>query len=160
VRVGPELNETYAGLSGSAAARDMESLFQLVNLYFASPYFTEAAWKRAAGNISARIEANQKYPQNFFWAELRKVLYPGSMRMNEADAAFTASLDDAGARQFYRQFYDGAGNFTFVFTGNISIDEVKRLSVRYLASLPAGESAEARDALPAFPKGKQVVRIK
>jgi zinc protease len=160
VTVKPELNETYAGLSGSAAARDMESLFQLVHLYFASPNFTEAAWRRVTGNITARIEAGQKYPQNFFSAELEKILYPGSIRLNEPGASFAEALDSAKARQFYRQFYGGAGNFTFIFTGNITADEVKRLSALYLASLPAGEKAEARDTFPAFPAGKQVIRIK
>jgi zinc protease len=160
VTVGPELTETSAGLYGSAAARDMESLFQLVNLYFTAPNFTEAAWKRATGNIISSIEANQKYPQSYFGAELLKILYPGSVRFNEPDASFTGALDREGARQFYRQFFGGAGNFTFVFTGNIALDEVKRLSARYLASLPAGERSEARDTFPAFPEGKQVVRIK
>jgi zinc protease len=160
VAVGPELNETYAGLSGSAAARDMESLLQLVNLYFSSPNFTDAAWKRATGNIDARIELNQKYPINYFVAELRKFMHPGSVRYREPDASFAASLDAAGAQQFYRQFYNGAGNFAFVFTGNISVDEAKRLSVLYLASLPAGESFEARDTFPAFPEGAPVALIK
>ena len=112
------------------------------------------------GNITSRIEANQKYPQNYWYTELIKVLYPGSIRLNEPDAAFIEALDRAGAQQFYRQFFGGAGNFIFVFTGNIAVDEVKRLSELYLASLPAGERAEARDTLPAFPAGKQVVRIK
>ncbi|MDR2739709.1 MAG: insulinase family protein [Treponema sp.] len=160
VTAGPELSETYAGLSGSAAVRDMESLFQLVNLYFTAPNFTEPAWKRAAGNIVSRIEANQKYPRYYFAAEQLKILYPSSVRLNEPDASFAGALDSAKARQFYRQFYGGAGNFTFVFTGNIALDEVKRLSALYLASLPARESVEARDALPAFPEGKQTVRIK
>ncbi|MDR0598189.1 MAG: insulinase family protein [Treponema sp.] len=155
VTVGPELNETYAGLSGSAAARDAESLFQLINLYFTSPNFTEAAWKRVRGNIESRIEANQKYPQNYFLAELLKALYPGSVRFNEPEGSFVEALDNAGAQQFYRQFYGGAGNFVFVFTGAITVDEAKRLSAVYLASLPAGEKTEARDTFPAFPGGKQ-----
>jgi zinc protease len=160
VEVGPELTETCAGLSGSAAERDMESLFQLVNLYFTSPNFTEAAWKRAAGNIASRIEANQKYPQNYFAAELMKIMYPGFVRLTAPDASFIDALDAGEARQFYRRFYGGAGNFTFIFTGDISVDEVKRLSAVYLASLPAGERVEARDMLPAFPGGRQTVRIK
>ncbi|MDR0709432.1 MAG: insulinase family protein [Spirochaetaceae bacterium] len=160
VTVGPELNETRAGLYGSAAARDRESLFQLVNLYFTAPNFTEAAWKRAAGNIASRIDANQKYPGYYFAAEQLKTLYPASVRLNEPDASFVKALDAARARQLYRQFYGGAGNFTFVFTGDITVDEVKRLSAVYLAPLPAGERAEARDMLPPFPAGKAVVRIK
>ncbi|MFP3091318.1 insulinase family protein [Treponema sp. TIM-1] len=160
VTVGPELSEIHAGLYGSAAARDMESLFQLVNLYFTSPNFTEAAWKRVTGNIASNVEVYQKYPQGYFVTEQLKILYPGSVRLNQPDASFVAALNDAQAREFYRQFYGGAGNFTFVFTGDIALDEVKRLSARYLASLPAGESAEARDTLPAFPGGKQTVRIK
>jgi zinc protease len=160
VELGPGLNETYAGLYGSAAARDTESLFQLVNLYFTSPNFTEAAWKRVTGNIASRIEANQKYPINYFVTELYKFIYSGSIRHNEPEDSFAGALDAAKARQFYRQFYNGTGNFTFIFTGDIAVDEVKRLSALYLASLPAGERTEAQDTAPAFPEGTPVVRIK
>jgi zinc protease len=160
VNIRRELRETYAGLSGSAAARDMESLFQLVHLYFASPNFTEAAWKRATGTIAAKIEANQKYPQNFFFAELWKALYPGSVRLNEPDNSFVSALDSAESQRFYRKFYGGAENFTFVITGNVSLDETKRLSALYLASLPAGENTEARDTVPAFPAGKHTALIR
>ncbi|MDR2245772.1 MAG: insulinase family protein, partial [Treponema sp.] len=160
VTVGPELGETYAGLHGSAAARDMETLFQLVNLYFTSPHFTEAAWKQATGTIASTVEAIQKYPSYYFAAEQLKILYPGSVRLNEPDGSFIEALNSAKAQQFYRQFYGGAGNFAFVFTGAITVDEAKRLSAVYLASLPAGERSEARDALPAFPGGSETALIK
>jgi zinc protease len=159
VTVGPELRETYAGLSGSAAARDRETFFQLVNLYFSAPNFTDPAWKRVTGTIASRIEANQNYPQNYFFAELLKALYPGSVRHNEPEGSFLAALDKARAQQFYRQFYGGAGNFVFVFTGALTVEEAKRLSALYLASLPAGERTEARDRFPAFPGGQERTRI-
>ncbi|MDR3123819.1 MAG: insulinase family protein [Treponema sp.] len=159
VTVGAELEETYAGLSGSAAARDMESFLQLVNLYFTAPNFTEASWKRTTGDIASSIEANQNYPQYYFSAELLKILYPGSIRFNAPADSFLEALDSFKARQWYRRFYGGAGNFAFVITGDVSVDEVKRQSALYLASLPAGERSEARDTAPAFPGGKQTARI-
>jgi zinc protease len=160
VTVGPVLDEAYAGLYGSAAGRDMESLFQLVNLYFTAPHFTEAAWKRVTANVAARIEANRKYPRNYEAAEMLKVLYPGSIRFNEPTAAFAGALDSVRAQHFYRQFYGAAGNFTFIFTGSITVDEVKRLSAVYLASLPAGERTEAKDTFPDFPEGTRTFSIK
>ncbi|MDR2397422.1 MAG: insulinase family protein [Spirochaetaceae bacterium] len=156
----PILQEAYAGLRGSAPARDREVFFQLVNLYFTAPYFTQAGWKRVQGNLTSRIAGNQQYPQDYFHAELLKRLYPGSVRSKEPDAAFIAALDPAKAEGLYRQFYGEAGNFTFIFTGAITVDEVKRLSEVYLASLPAGDRREAQDVLPAFPEGKQVLRIR
>jgi zinc protease len=160
VAILPGLYENCAELYGSAAARDMERFFQLINLYFTSPYFTEAAWKRITGNIASKIEANQKSPRDYFFTELWKTLYPGSVRHNRPTASFVEALDAAKARQFYRQFFGGAGNFTFIFSGDIAVDEVKRLGAIYLASLPSGERAEARNTQPAFPVGRQTVRIK
>ena len=89
-----------------------------------------------------------------------KALYPGSVRFNEPGVSFAEALDGAKAQQFYRRLYGGAGNFVFVFTGAITVDEAKRLSALYLASLPAGEKAEARDTFPAFPGGKRRTLIK
>jgi zinc protease len=43
VQVSPVLDHSSAGLAGSTAARDMETLFQLVNMYFTTPNFTTAA---------------------------------------------------------------------------------------------------------------------
>jgi zinc protease len=158
---GLSLDEISAGLRGSGASRDMETLFQLANLYISSPWFTGPAWERIKSNVASRIEAVQKYPQNLFGNELSKFVYRDSVRFTEPNTAFLAALDSASAENSYRRLFGDAGNFTFIFTGDVNIDEIKRLSAVYLASLPAaGTKTEAKDNYPAFPEGKPVLRIK
>lgn len=158
---GLSLNETSAGLWGSAAARDLETLFQLANLYISSPHFTGAAWERVQSNVASRIEAVEKYPQDTFRNELDKFIYGDSVRFTEPGPAFLAALDRSAAEQAYRRLFGGAGNCTFIFTGDVDLDEIKRLSARYLASLPSGErKTEARDNYPPFPEGKPVIRFR
>jgi zinc protease len=159
--VGLSLNETGAGLWGSAASRDMETLFQLANLYLSSPWFTGPAWERIKSNVASRIEAVQKYPHNFFSNEMSKFIYRDSVRFTEANPAFLAGLDSAAAERAYRRLFGDAGSFTFIFTGDVNIDEIKRLSAAYLASLPsAGTKNEAKNNYPPFPEGRQTLKIR
>jgi zinc protease len=61
-------------------------------------------------------------------------------------------LDAKKAEDMYRAFFSDAGNFTFLFTGDIDVKKLKRLTERYLASLPATEKrAEADPATLLFP---------
>jgi zinc protease len=161
VQVGPTLTETAAGFEGSAAARDVEALFQLVNLYFTAPLFTESAWNRLIANWETQIDGQKKNPTSVFSNEFRRTIYRDSIRYLLFSDEFIPALDKAKAERFYRQFYGEAGNFTFIFTGNLDPEAIKRLSAVYLASLPlAAVKTQARETQPAFPEGKPEVLVK
>ncbi|GHV69360.1 zinc protease [Spirochaetia bacterium] len=161
VSVKPVLEEFSAGLRGTAASGDIEDFFQLVNMYFAAPNFTSAAWERVKTDIEENIESNKNYPRWAFYEEMRKVIYGKSPRFVYPDAEFLEKLNREKAEQWYRELFHNAGDFTFIFTGDIDPDEVKRLAGIYLASLPAAEEKkEARDIYPPFPPGKPLLRFK
>jgi zinc protease len=161
VWIEPILTETAAGFQGAAAARDMEVLFQLINLYFNAPSFTETAWNRLIVELETELEGQQKNPGKVFSDELRKVLFTNAPRFMSISQDFIDALDSIKTEQFYRQFYGDAGNFTFIFTGSLDVETIRQLSAVYLASLPGmAASAEARDTTPPFPAGKPVVTVK
>jgi zinc protease len=159
-QITPAITDVSAVLNGSAASRDMEAFFQLLNLYFTAPYFRDSAWERAKAYIASNIEASKRYPQWAFHREMQKVIYRNSIRFNSSDPVYLQTMNKAESERQFRRFFKDAGNFTFIFTGDISLDEAKRFSERYLASLPGGgEKLSARNYYPPFPKGKPTVRV-
>jgi zinc protease len=160
ISIYPYITETTAGMSGSSSSTDIETFFQLINLYFTAPYFTNAAWERLLADYQTEIQARKNEPRAVFIDSVTEVLYGDSIRHVKADERFFAMLDRQKAEENYRLFFSDAGNFTFVFTGDFDIEAVKDLSCRYIASLPAaGTLTEAKDNSIPFPAGKPVVRV-
>jgi zinc protease len=160
-RVMPDITADAAVLNGSSSSRDTEAFFQLVNLYFTAPYFRDSAWERETAYIASNIESAKRYPQQALLAEIQKVLYSNSIRFNSSDPAYLEKIRKEESERWYRRFFREAGTFTFIFTGDIALDDVKRFSEQYLASLPSGEeNPSAQDYYPPFPKSKPVVRVK
>jgi zinc protease len=156
----PRMTETNAGLRGSAPATEIETFFQLINLYFTAPYFSAPGWERLLANYRMNLEARKNEPSAVFIDQVVKTLYGGSVRHMNANEEFYRLLDSAKAESFYSRFFSSPGNFTFVFTGDLDAETVKDLSCQYIASLPQpGSPQEAKDNSIPFPQGKPVVKV-
>lgn len=143
------------GLSGFSSKKDLESFFQLLYLRFTAPRKDADAFKSWTSAMSERWKGLLSNPDFVYANELQKLLvqnhprgdgYPSPEDFNNID------LDRA--LEIYEERFADAGDFTFVFVGNISEDEIRPMLETYVASLPATNSNEMyKDLGVSAPKG-------
>ncbi|NND16745.1 MAG: insulinase family protein [Eudoraea sp.] len=143
VNVFPSIGRFSENFRGSAAPKDLETLFQMVHLYFTALNKDQEAYssflekqKSFLGNILAN-------PQFYFQIELGNIKNEGNTRymgfptIDRLDAA-----DYDLAYEKYKERFADAGDFHFYVVGSIDEDQLITYAENYLASLPGLNSNE------------------
>jgi zinc protease len=144
--VGPSVGELSEGMNGYAAPRDVETLFQLIHLYFTQPRRDTTAWGAYLQRGRESLRNRNVTPEAAFGDTLTAILTQGHPRMRPFTSAVFDSLDIDRSLAIYRQRFADAGDFTFYFVGTFDPDSLRPLVETYLASLPGtGVREESRD---------------
>ena len=141
--VRPSIGTYSENMSGSASPKDLETLFQMVHLYFTSLNKDEEAYASFIEKQKAFIGNMMASPQFYFQNEMGKFMYGDSPRYTGFPT--TEKLDAADydlAYEKYKERFADAGDFHFYFVGNIDEKQLVNLSETYLASLPGKNSNE------------------
>jgi len=155
VSVHPFIGELDQGIRGSSVKKDLETMFQLIYLYFTHPRKDQEAFetfKEQTINQYKYIRAN---PQAVFYDTITKlstqnsprtITFPTEEQINSID------LDEAF--NFYNTLFGNANGYHFTLVGSFNIDSITPLITKYLGSLPStDEKLSWKDVSPEFPKG-------
>lgn len=142
-RVSPRIGAYSENFDGSAAPKDLETLFQMVHLYFTALNKDQEAFnsfitkqKSFLGNLMAN-------PQFYFQDQLGKIRNEGNPRYVGFPTAEKMDAADYDlAYEKYQERFADAGDFHFYFVGNIDEAQLKQYASAYLASLPGRNSNE------------------
>jgi zinc protease len=156
--VGPNVSELSEGMNGYAAPRDVETLFQLIHLYFTQPRRDTTAWSAYLQRGREALRNRDVTPESAFGDTLTAILTQHHPRMRPFTSAVFDSLDIDRSLQIYRERFADAGDFTFYFVGNFTPDSLRPLVETYLASLPGTGSHETFRDLGIRPPGGVVER--
>lgn len=143
VGVRATLGATTEGISGSASPRDLETLFQLVNLYFTRPRADERVFAATQTRLRDLVANRLNDPDEVFGDELERTLYGGNPRHQPLTTAWIDRMDLERSLAIYQERFANAGDFDFVFVGSFDLATLKPLCERYLATLPSLDRPEA-----------------
>lgn len=133
--VTPYISTYSEGFNGSCSPKDLETMMQMIYLYFTSPRADEEAFLSYAQRTKAALENAENNPMITFSDSLTKVMYnnhPLRMRMKVEDVD---KIDYAKAMELYKDRFKDPNDFTFYFVGNIDEAAFKPLVEQYLAPL-------------------------
>lgn len=163
--VAPYIDYSEHGIYGRSNPKNVETMLQLVYLYFRKPNMDELAyedWKRK--RIDWYLDSSgDVYATDFNNARRTVIgdrhLQGSHNRKNLPDGTISyLSLEKTGykeAHDIYRRFFGYAEGFTFLITGDFEIEELLPLVQKYLGNLPGGkpfiESQEHGSLM--FPEG-------
>ena len=142
LRVNPYIENYSEGMNGFCTPDDLETMMQIIYLYFTSPRSDEEAFQSYAQRTKALLENQENNPMITFSDSLIKVMYnnhPLRMRMKAEDVD---KIDYAKAMEMYKDRFKDPNNFTFYFVGNIDEETFKPLVEQYLASLKKKKNKE------------------
>jgi zinc protease len=159
--VNAALTGTEQRITGNASPRDLETLFQLTWLHFAEPRYDPEAVSAVMQQLRALLQNLGANPAAHFSDTLQVTLSNGHPRGRPISSALLEEVDPEAAFDFYRERFSGADGFTFVLVGNLDLEVVEPLVVRWLGGLPTdGVVQEPRDTGVRPPPGvvEKVVR--
>lgn len=154
VSVSPYVDEIEEGFNGSASPRDLETMFQLIHLYFTKPRVDENAVASYQNQMRSSLENRAANPIAVFNDSLSAAMYDGHIRRVPPTLEMVTQIDVDDAMRYYGDRFADAGDFTFVFAGSFDVDSIRTLVRTYLGSLPSSGRDEApNDVAPDLPDG-------
>ncbi|MCL1994057.1 MAG: insulinase family protein [Spirochaetes bacterium] len=130
------------GFRGSSATQDVRTLFEMLHLGFTNPRLDEAAIGAMLNQHRNVLARQGEDPQGTFNREITRTINGGHFHFSPLELADMDAVSVEQARGFLENHLN-PGDFTFVFTGNIDLDEMRGLVATYIASIPNSHSVSA-----------------
>jgi zinc protease len=161
VAVSPYISTLSEGFRGNAAPKDLETMLQLLHLYFTSPRKDSVAFQSYIMRNKMLLQNLMSNPQ-FYYADQSSRI----MTQNHPRGGGFPTIEDLDKINFDKAFavfeerFANAGDFTFFFVGNFTVEEITPMLAQYLGSLPVIDRKETwKDLGVRPPKGvvKEVI---
>ncbi|UCE39842.1 MAG: insulinase family protein [Candidatus Aminicenantes bacterium] len=154
VSVRPIISDWEEGFIGSASPKDVETLFQLINLYFTAPRADATMFAVLKNQMKSALENRNANPMFVFYDTLGRIMTQDHPRARSLTVEQLEEMDLEKSLHFYKDRFADASDFIFVFVGNLDLGTIKPLVTRYLASLPSLDRQETwKDVGIRPPKG-------
>ena len=154
VSVSPYISELNEGFSGSSSPEDMETLFQLINLYATAPRLDPVYFSNYETSLRSTAETRADQPDAVFSDTLNTVFSQNHFRRRPLTLELLDELSLERAEAVYADRFADLGDATFVFVGAFDWDTLRSLTATYVASLPsAGRVEQWRDVGVDRPSG-------
>ena len=136
VTINSSVNGLTERVGGSCSPKDFETLMQLVYLTFTAPRMDNDAFESFKQRTKASLANQEANPAIALSDTLQKEMYgnhPMAIRMK---SEMVDQIDYNRIMEMYKDRFKEAGDFTFLFVGNINLEEVKPFIETYLGGLP------------------------
>jgi zinc protease len=137
VSVSPYISDLREGFNGASSVKDAESLMQLIYMYFVGQREDQSAFNSFMTRTTGVLENKKTSPDAAFEDTLQVVSANYSPRKRPMSAEILKEADFTRINQINRERFSDASDFMFFFVGKIDKEALKKLVVRYLASIPS-----------------------
>ena len=144
VRVQTSVGSRQQTISGGASLKDVETMFQLAYLYFTSPRRDTVAWQGFVNRNYSFLNNRNASPRVDYNDSISAILYGHHPRTTPMTQERLAKADYDRILEIYRNAFSDASQFKAAIIGNMSLDELRPLIIKYLASLPAKSIASIK----------------
>lgn len=136
--------DTYSeGFGGSASPQDFETMLQLLYLKFMHPRFDTATFQTIQGMLQNRLLYNKADNSKAFNDTISLLSSNYSDRTLLFDSTFVANIDLNKAERVYKDRFQDASDFTFIFVGNINVEKDLPLIQKYIGNITATNRKES-----------------
>ncbi|MDR2370205.1 MAG: insulinase family protein, partial [Treponema sp.] len=133
------ISEIMRGFRGSAASGDVQTLFEMLNLYFTRLRIDPGAAAVMIDQYRTTLAQRNEDPDTVFSDEITQTVYGNNPWYKPLELADLSRADPDKAMAFLRRTLNPA-DYTFFFVGNLDMETMRRCAETYLASIPRGEA--------------------
>ena len=139
VSVTPLFTNISEGISGSSSVKDIESMMQLMYLYFTEPRVDTSLFRSFVQKNKSQLTFLSANPQVVFVDSLYKTLYHDDPLAPVAvpKPEYFDEINLNRLVQIYKERFGNANGMHFTFVGSFKEDDLKPLIEKYIASLPS-----------------------
>lgn len=160
-RLSPSIGEISEGLSGNTTPKDLETFMQLLYSYFTQPRADSVSFMSFSNSISGILANRGANPEAVFSDSIQAIISNYNVRRMTPVASQFQQLDLQNMYRIFKERFNDAGDFTFIFVGNINPEMLKPLVELYIGGIPSiGKKENFKDLGIVPPKGvvKRVVK--
>ena len=152
--VRPFISALEEGVSGNASPADLETMFQLIYLRFTAPRADDTFYEVWQTQNRQALENRDRNPAAAFSDAYVRIMTQDHPRERPPTVALLDETDLYKSLEFYKDRFADAGDYTFIFVGNVDPITMKPLVERYLGGLPStGREETWRDLGIRAPEG-------
>ena len=152
LHVSPSIGNNTQGFSGSCVPKDLETMMQLVDLYYEAPRKDKESFDRNIETLHTQVRMASANPQSKFVKDFYEMAYNHNPRLvvmpTEQDIN---GIDFDRVYEIYGERFADASEQIFFFVGNISDDNIKTIA-KYLNILPTNGKQAGDKKIDKSPK--------
>ncbi len=138
----PYISELREGFNGSASVKDVETLLQMLYLYFTEPRFDEVSYQSLMQQYATILENKSASPESNFSDTLNVVLSNYNEREKPMSVERLKEVSFDRMKQIGKERFKNASDFKFFFVGNIDLETFKPLVEKYIGGIPTQNKQE------------------
>ena len=137
VRLSSSIDASEENIYGNTTPKDLESMFQLIRLYFTSPRKDQDAFDSHISRNKTMYANLSSNPQTYFNIEHQKFLSQNDVRSFKipTEEDWNSTNYDLIIKK-YKESFSNPGDFKLFFVGNIDENTFLDYTKTYLASIP------------------------
>lgn len=141
-RVSPYVSQLREGFNGSSSVKDVETILQMVYLYFTELRFDSTSYKSLMAQYSAILENKAASPEAVFRDTLGVVMANYHERSRPMTVKLLEEADFNRMEVIGKERFKNASDFKFFFVGNIDMETFKPLVEKYIGGIPSTPEKE------------------
>ena len=154
VSVNPYIGELTEGFGGSSSVKDLETMMQMLYLYFTDIRVDTTAFASYMQRLGGMLENKKASPEAAFRDTFLVVSnnYSPRKRPMTTDLLHEANFQDI--KQIAHERFRNASDYKFFFVGNIDLKTFKSMVEQYIGGIPStGKKERWRDLHIGAPEG-------
>ncbi len=133
------MDERMMKVTGQSTPKDVETMLQMVYLYFTAINKDEAAYDNLMSRLDLQLKNRDLTPEIAFMDSLTLSMYAHNPRVEPLLAKDLPHVDYDKILQMAREGTRSATGWDFTIIGNYDEDSIRDLVCQYLGALPAGD---------------------
>ncbi|WP_136468628.1 M16 family metallopeptidase [Flagellimonas onchidii] len=143
-RVVPKLDKTTERIEGSSTTKDVETMLQMVYLYFEKPRFDKQSFQVMQSGINQYLIKRSKDVKEQIKDGITTTLYgENHPRKRVFDQAYVDDIVFDKIKSVYEDRFENPADFEFYIVGDVKKEQLEPLLVQYVASLPTTDAKES-----------------
>ncbi len=134
------MTERMMKIAGQSTPKDIETMLQMVYLYFTDINKDQAAYDNLISRLDVQLKNRDLTPEIAFSDSLTKAIYGNNIRVRPLLAADLPQVDYDEILEMAKRGTASAAGWEFTIIGNYDDETIRPLVCQYLGALPAGES--------------------